>query len=204
MEGWRNFALGLAAVVASMVLLFSVPPGEFVTATFLSTSCMVVVSFVLGLRWKGSPSARAVAAGIASAVVLYLVFAAGAIGIAALHPFGIGVSNAATIYSLIVSPGNAVYVQVSVLLFDSAGYESFFRGIVQARLKGVMGVWSAPVVAAIDAGIHFVTLNPLWVATTFVADLAWGLTFHFSGRLSASFTSHFVWDLSVFLLFPLR
>jgi len=187
-----------------MVLLFSVPAPEFVAATFLSTTCMIIVSLVLGLRWRGKPTAKALAAGIASAAVLYLVFAAGAVGIGVLHPFGIAASDSASIYSLIASPGNAAYVQVAVLLFDSAGYESFFRGILQARLRQALGPWAAPAVAGIDAAVHIVTLNPLWVATTFVADLAWGLTFHLSGRLSASFTSHFIWDVTVFLLFPLR
>ena len=203
-RSWAVLGGCLAAVVASMVLLFTVPTGAFVAATFLSTSCMVVASLALGLRWRKVPSARAVVAGIASAAVLYLAFGAGDLGIRALHPLGISPSSAASIYSLIVSPGNAAYIQVGVLLFDSAGYESFFRGVLQARLRPLLGPWGAPAVAAFDAAVHVVSMNPLWVATTFVADLAWGLTFHYSGRLSASFVSHFVWDVTIFLLFPLR
>jgi len=187
-----------------MVLLFTVPAWEFVAATFASTSCMIVVSYALGLRLGGRPSPRAVAAGVASAAVLYLVFSAGDIAIRSIHPLGIGTASAASIYSLIVSPGNSVYTQVAVLLFDSAGYESFFRGILQARMEPRLGPWSAPAVAAVDAAVHVLTLNPLWVATTFMADTAWGLTFHYSGKLSASFASHIVWDISVFMILPLR
>jgi len=187
-----------------MVMLFTVPAGSFVAATFVSTSCMIAVSYALGLRWRGGVPAKAVLAGLASAACLYLVFIAGNAAITTLQPFGISVSDASSIYSLIASPGNPAYVQVAVLLFDSAGYESFFRGIIQAHLKPTMGPWAAPTVAALDAAVHVMTMNPLWVATTFVADLAWGLTFHYSGRLTSSFASHLVWDLSVFLLFPLR
>jgi membrane protease YdiL (CAAX protease family) len=202
-SAWKLPA-GVAAVVASMCVLFTVPPGAFVPATFVSTSCMIAASWSLGLRWRGTPTLRAVLAGLASAAALYLVFAAGDAWIKAFHPLGIGAESAASIYSLIVSPGNAVYTQVAVLLFDSAGYESFFRGVLQARLKPRLGPGSAAAVAAFDAAVHIMTLNPLWVATTFVADLAWGLTFHYSGRLSASFVSHLAWDLAVFLAFPLR
>ena len=202
--GRRGLAVGFVVVAASMAALFTVPSGYFVAATFLSTGCMVVTSYSLGLRWKARPPASAILAGLASAAALYLVFAAGNVGITTLHPFGIEPSSAASIYSLVVSRGNAPYTQVAVLLFDSAGYEAFFRGILQARLRRSLGPWSAPAVAAVDAAIHILTMNPLWVATTFFADLVWGLTYHFSGRLSASFTSHFVWDLSVFVLFPFR
>lgn len=200
----RRLAAATGLVVASMALLFRVPAGYFVAATFLSTSCMVASSYALGLRPAGIPPAKAVVVGLVSAAVLYAVFAAGGAAIAVLHPFGVSASEAASIYSLIVSPGNPAYVQAAVLVFDSAGYESFFRGVLQARLKPSLGQWSAAAVAAFDAALHLLTLNPLWVATTFVADLAWGLTFHYSGRLSSSFASHLVWDLSVFLIFPLR
>ena len=187
-----------------MAVLFSVPAGYFIAATFLSTSCMVGVGCALGLRWRERPRAKAVLTGLASAAILYVVFAAGNAAIMTVHTPGISSSNAASIYSLIASPGNSAYLQAAVLVFDSAGYESFFRGVVQARLKPSMGPWAAPTVAAFDAAVHIITMNPLWVATTFVADLVWGLTFHYSGRLSASFVSHLVWDISVFILFPLR
>lgn len=143
-------------------------------------------------------------AGVVSAAILYLVFLVGNAGISELHPFGIGAANASSIYALIASPAVPIYVQVSVLLFDSAGYESFFRGVLQSRLRPRLGAGSAPAVAALDAAIHILTLNPLWVATTFIADLAWGLTFHYSKGLAAPFTSHLLWDLAIFIFFPIR
>ncbi len=204
MAARTRFALGFALVLASMVLLFTVPPGDFIAATFVSTSCMLLASYASGLRWTRRPSVRPVAWGIVSAAALYLVFVAGNETIRQLHPFGIQSSNAASIYSLIASSANPAYLQVAALLFDAAGYESFFRGTLQAHLGARLGVGSAPAVAALDAAIHIITLNPLWVATTFIADLVWGLTYHYSGDLTSSFTSHFVWDIVIFLVFPLR
>ncbi|HKT22509.1 MAG TPA: CPBP family intramembrane glutamic endopeptidase [Nitrososphaerales archaeon] len=193
----------LAAVVASMVVLFTVPPGYFAAATFGSTAVMMAAAYALGgLRpqWKVKPAR--VAAGVASAVGLYLIFYLGGIGIDALHPFGITSASESSIYSLIASPSNPLYLQVGVLFFDAAGYESLFRGVLQRRLTPRMGVGSAPAVALLDAMLHLVTLNPVWVGATFVTDLVWGLTYHYGKGTQASFTSHFLWDLAIFIVRP--
>jgi membrane protease YdiL (CAAX protease family) len=95
-------------------------------------------------------------------------------------------------------------VQAGVLLFDSVGYESFFRGVLQEKMRPRLGAGAAPAVALLDAGLHLATLNPLWVATTFVADLGWGLTYRYGGRLPASVTSHLAWDVAIFLVRPIK
>jgi membrane protease YdiL (CAAX protease family) len=107
-----------------------------------------------------------------------------------------------SIYSLIASPVNPIYLQAGVLLFDAAGYESFFRGVLQDRLQTRMGVVAAPVVALFDAGLHLATLNLVWVGATFVADLVWGLTYYYGKGKQSSFVSHFVWDLAIFIIRP--
>jgi len=195
--------LGAAVVVLSMVALFTLPGEYFVAATFASTGCMMAAALWLGaLRPLRSPKYAAIALGIFSASILYLVFVGGAAAVDALHPFGISSASETSIYSLIASPSNPVSVQVLVLFFDAAGYESFFRGVLQKRLASKMGVAAAPVVAAIDACIHIVTLNPIWVVGTFVTDLVWGLTYRYGGGTTASFTSHFLWDLAIFMVRP--
>jgi membrane protease YdiL (CAAX protease family) len=186
-----------------MVVLLVLPREYFDAATFASTSCMILVSYALGLRWARRPSVRGLTAGVGMAVILYLVFAAGNLGINTIRPFGISSSSASSIYSLIASPSNPLPLQAAVLLFDAAGFESFFRGTVQSRLRTKLGAGAAPLVAAADAAIHSVTLNPLWVLATFIVDLGWGMTYHYTKELSASFTSHLVWDVMIFLVLPL-
>jgi membrane protease YdiL (CAAX protease family) len=109
-----------------------------------------------------------------------------------------------SIYSLISAPSNPLYLQVAVLLFDAAGFEGYFRGVLQQRLRPRAGVLSAPAVALVDASVHVVTFNPLWVGATFVTDLLWGLTYHYGKGTQASFTSHLVWDLAIFIIRPIR
>jgi membrane protease YdiL (CAAX protease family) len=185
-----------------MAVLFSVPAGYFVVATFMSTTCMIVAAFALGAVRR--PLGRvpvSLALGVASAAILYLVFYAGGTAVDALHPFGMTSASENSIYSLVASASNPLWLQVLVLLFDSAGYEAFFRGVLQEKLQGRLGLGAAPAVALIDAGVHVITLNPIWVAGTFVTDLAWGVTYY-RGSLSSSFTSHFLWDLAIFVIRP--
>lgn len=195
--------LGIGAVVASMVAMFTVPSAYFADATFVSTAVMMAAAYGLGLRPKRAwPKPGSLALGVVSAIALYLVFYLGAAAIDALHPLGITSASESSIYSLIASGSNPRYLQVALLLFDSAGYESFFRGVLQGRLAPRLGLGAAPAVALLDAGVHLFTLNPVWVVATFVTDLFWGLTFHYGKGTGASFTSHFLWDLAIFIVRP--
>jgi membrane protease YdiL (CAAX protease family) len=203
LAGFPRLAGGLAVVVASMVVLFAVPPGYFVDATFVSTSCMIVAALYLGgLRLPVKVLYRSILLGLATATGLYLVFYAGGAAVDQLHPFGITSASEESIYSLVASPSNPLYVQVTLLLFDSAGYESFFRGVLQSRLQARIGPAAAVLVALLDAGLHVVTLNPIWVGGTFVTDLVWGLTYYYGKGLQGSFASHYLWDLAIFVLRP--
>jgi membrane protease YdiL (CAAX protease family) len=200
----RGLALGLAVVVASMLVLFTVPQSYFVAATFASTVCMLVAALAVGgFRPSRRIEFASMAVGLGSAALLYLIFYAGGWAVAAFHPLGITSASETSIYSLISSPSNPLYLQGGVLLFDSAGYESFFRGVLQNRLRPRIGVLSAPAVAVFDAALHIATLNPLWVGATFVTDLVWGLTYHYGRGTQASFTSHLVWDVAIFIIRPI-
>jgi membrane protease YdiL (CAAX protease family) len=201
--------LGFLVVAASMVVMFTVPSRDFLAAAYGSTACMAVVGYLLSGGTPGysrlfHPRPWTIVLGLATAVLLYAVFYAGNLGINAVHPLGISASNEGSIYSLISSPGNPVYVQVGVLAFDSVGYESFFRGVLQTRLQPRMGLASVFIVALMDASLHVFTLNPLWMVTTFLADSVWGLTYYYSKDLSSNTTSHFVWDVVIFLVLPIK
>lgn len=188
--------------MATMLVLFTAPPAYFAVATVVSTTCMLAASYSLGVfRGRPKPRPKSILIGAASAAVLYLLFYLGAAAIDSLHPFGITAASESSIYSLIASPSNPVFAQVGLLVLDSAGYESLFRGFALSRLQGRMGMFAAPTVALIDAGIHIATLNPVWVVATFVTDLTWGLTYQ-GGKLQASFTSHLLWDIAIFIVRP--
>ena len=189
-----------------MTPLFVAPPMDFVVATFFAMTVMIVVTFLL-TRYRNlfRPSLSSLAVGVLSAVLLYLVFYAGnlAIGVALLP--GLGTPSENQVYSLIASPSNPLYIQVAVLAFDAVGYESFFRGVLVRRSASSLGPGSIFLAAAIDSVIHLLSLNPIWVVTTFIADSIWGLTYYYTGKsLSSSVTSHFLWDIAIFVVAPIH
>lgn len=200
-----RLALWFLIVFASMVALFLLPSQYFIAATFASMACMIAVTYFL-THYSGlfRPRLVTVVMGFVSAVALYLVFYLGNAGIATLHPLGLSSSTENSIYSLIASPSNPLYLQVGVLAFDAVGYESFFRGVLQTRLEPRFGARSPFLVALLDAAIHILTLNPLWVVTTFIADSCWGVTYHYSKDLTSNTLSHFVWDILIFIILPIH
>ena len=187
-----------------MVVLFVVPSGLFVVTTFGATGVMIIAALFADGSSRPKPTFRSIAIGLASALLLYLVFYCGNLTIVRFGFPGVSGPTGEPIYSLISAPSNPLILQVGVLAFDAIGYESFFRGTLQKRLQPSLGASSAGLVALVDAGLHLVTGNLLWVATTFVADSVWGLTYFYSKDLSANLASHFLWDIAIFIIRPIR
>jgi len=193
------------AVGVALTLLFLAPRKFFVPGTFVATTVMIVAALLTrGFPRKRGASLRGVLLGILSAAGLYGVFFLGNYAVHSLNIPGLGGAQESTIYSLIASASNRLYLQVGVLLFDAVGYESFFRGTLQQGLQERIGGWGVVPVSALDAALHIATLNPLWVATTFLADIVWGITYYYGRGFASSATSHFVWDLAIFIIRPIQ
>ena len=196
--------LGLALVAAAMMPLFVLPKEDFAFSTIFATSCMTGAALASGnYRRLFAPKPWTIGLGLVGAAALYLLFFLGNRAIIALHPFGITASAEGSIYSLIASPGNPLPLQVLVLAFDALGFESYFRGTLQARWGTRLGVGAPFAVAAVDSLIHVASFNLLWVVATFVVDSVWGLTFYRSRDLTSSMASHFVWDIAIFIVLPI-
>jgi membrane protease YdiL (CAAX protease family) len=200
----RRLLFGTLAVVAALLGLFLAPRTYFVAATFVATGVMIVSAYFVKLAPVRTRSLSVtLMVGAVSALALYGIFYAGNSGVNALNVPGLSPSSEGSIYALIASPSNPLAVQVGVLAFDAVGYEAYFRGVLQGRLQGRLGVGSAFVVAMFDAVLHLATMNLLWVGTTFVADTVWGITYYYGGGVRSSVASHFLWDLAIFILRPI-
>jgi membrane protease YdiL (CAAX protease family) len=187
-----------------MTEMFTTPHSYFVPASFVSTISMIAVTFLLGRfgsTVRGFSSIR-FAVGILTAVVLYLIFLGGNAFLRDYAPFGISASNEGGIYSLFA--GTPIPLLLVVLAFDAVGFESYFRGNLQRWLQPKIGLAGVFLVAALDASIHFSTMNPLFPATTFIADSVWGLNYYYTKDLYSNISSHFFWDLLVFVLLPIK
>ncbi len=166
---------------------------------------MGVAIWLTALRNLFNPRVWTLAIGVLSAFLLYGVFYGGNVLIEKLKPFGIQQTSESTIYSLISS--HPIELQIVILALDAVGFELYFRGTLQKRLalslknKAILGVFLA---AFIDSAIHLISLNLLWVITTFVADSVWGLTYFYTKDLSSSIASHFIWDVAIFVIAPIK
>ncbi len=199
----RRIVSATVLVAGSLLALFEAPRTYFVAGTFAATTVMVASAYFIRKPLdKSVQGPKPWALGLASALILYGVFYGGNLALKSGLIPGVGLQES-SIYSLIASPTNPLWVQVAVLTFDAAGFEAFFRGTLQKTLAPKLGVWAVPGVALFDSALHVATFNPLWVITTFVADVAWGLTYRYSKGFPASFTSHLAWDLAIFVLKPI-
>lgn len=186
-----------------MIEMFVIPRQYFVLGSIVSTSTMICVALLLTrYRELFRPAYWRFGIGILLAFLLYFIFYAGNLAIKTQGLLGMGVSNEQSIYGLFSN--TPAPLLVIVFLLDAIGFESYFRGNLQSLFAARLGVGSVFVVALIDSLIHFSAMNPLFPATTFVADSVWGLNYYVTKDLYSTIASHFLWDIMIFMLLPIH
>ncbi|MBE6201582.1 MAG: CPBP family intramembrane metalloprotease [Rikenellaceae bacterium] len=169
-----------------------------VVLTGLATWC----SPELREQVRGLLSLRNVALGVAIAVALWGVFWIGEKVAVWMFPFAEG--QIGSIYSM-KQGTNPWIIGALLLLVIGPAEELFWRGFVQQRLGKRWGPWMGFVATtAVYALVHIWSLNFMLVASAAVVGGAWGLIYRFWPKgLGALVVSHAVWDVAVFLLFPI-
>jgi len=196
--------LGFAVVALTMIEMFTIPKSYFVLGSIVSTTSMACIAYlVLGdAALKSKFSFSRIGVGILTALILYFVFYLGNYGINALSLPGLKPGNEQGIYGLFSNV--PIPLLILVLVLDAIGFEYYFRGTLQSLFAKKIGIGAVLVVAIIDAAIHVSTLNPLFPATVIVADSIWGLNYYYTKDLYSTVISHFLWDLLIFVLFPIH
>lgn len=138
--------------------------------------------------------------GIWSAALLYGIFWAGHFLSVRILPFAAGQVDA--IYAL--RAGENSWIIAGVLIFVIAPAEEFFwRGFIQRRLANRYGVSVGVVLAAgIYALVHGWSLNLMLVGAAAVCGVFWGTLFAMTGSLWPGIISHALWDVTIFILWP--
>ena len=139
--------------------------------------------------------------GVLSAAFLYAVFFVGHRVSTRLLPFAAGQVSA--IYG-IREGQNPLHIALLLVLLIGPAEEIFWRDFVQRRLCGRCGLPIGFVLtAAIYAGVHVWSFNPMLIAAAAVCGAYWGLLFAATGRLWPCIVSHAVWDVMIFVLWPI-
>ncbi len=199
--------LPLAATVllaaALWFITFALEWASFWIKISLSAALLAGIAIVLDPRarhefgWGG----RAVALGLASAALLYLIFWTGrTISIAIFDFAGRQIGG---IYHK--GAGMPMGVIATLLFFVTGPSEEiYWRGYLQRSLMERFGRWPGWAAAtAIYAGVHIWSFNFMLVGAAAVAGAFWGAMYARTGSLAPVIISHAVWSTVIFAVAPM-
>ena len=177
---------------------------NFWFAMSISASILWLLSIFLGKNFSKqfSFSSKEVALGLVSAVALYGVFYLG--NYLSTAWFDFAKPQIGNIYSM--KDGNNLYlVGVLLLILIGPAEEIFWRGYVQRTVGHKYGDWTAFILTTlVYTLVHVWSFNFMLIMAAMVCGAFWGLMFMFNKKNLVSLViSHAVWDLSVFILFPI-
>lgn len=177
---------------------------NFWFAMSISASILWLLSIFLGKDFgkQFKFSTNEVLLGLFSAVVLYGVFYLG--NYLSTAWFDFAKPQIGNIYSM--KDGNNLYlVGILLLVLIGPAEEIFWRGYVQRTLGSKYGDWTAFILTTlVYTLVHIWSFNFMLIMAAMVCGAFWGLMFMFNKKNLVSLViSHAVWDLSVFILFPI-
>ncbi len=143
---------------------------------------------------------RDIVIGMASALALYAIFWVGHQLALRLLPFA-----ADQISSVYAKREQLDLVWIGFLLFFLIGpsEEIFWRGFVQRRLELSLGEPAALLMTtAVYALVHIWTLNLILILAAAVVGLFWGWLYARERSLVSVMLSHALWDVLIFVIFP--
>ncbi len=143
---------------------------------------------------------RDIVIGMASALALYAIFWVGHQLAPRLLPFA-----ADQISSVYAKREQLDLVWIGFLLFFLIGpsEEIFWRGFVQRRLSERLGEPAALLMTtAVYALVHIWTLNLILITAAAVVGLFWGWLYARERSLVSVMLSHALWDVLIFVIFP--
>lgn len=163
---------------------------------------MISISMTKDFKKQFAFSFKEIAIGVLSAVVLYGVFYLG--NYLSTAWFDFAKPQIGNIYSM--KDGNNLYlVGILLLILIGPAEEIFWRGYIQRTLGTKYGDWMAFIITTlIYTLVHLWSFNFMLIMAAMVCGAFWGLMFMYNKKnIVALIISHAVWDLSVFILFPI-
>ncbi len=99
---------------------------------------------------------------------------------------------------------SVVWIFALIALLIAPAEELVWRGWIQNRLQEKIGQKKAFFLTAlIYSGIHAWSLNPPLLLAAFVLGLHWGYLFRRFQSIVPGLISHVLWDLAIFVVFPI-
>jgi len=200
----RSVYLSIAAAFVLWFFVFAYPAGNYWIKLIFSASLLAVVGLISSRREMKALFAfkmRHLWVGIGSALLLYGIFWIGK-GVANLL-FSFATGQIASIYAT-KTQLDTLLIGLFLMFLMGPAEEIFWHGFVQRRLverygatAGVLGT------VAVYALVHAVSLNLMLVLAAGVCGLFWGLLYQREQNLIPLIISHSLWDVLIFVLFPM-
>lgn len=199
------WAVAVAAVLWGVMFSpWTAPHLNFWIGMTCSALVLITISHLLRNRWGGrkfSHSIGEVALGIVCAVALWVIFWICNEISRLIIPFA--GTQVGSIYALRTG-NNPWVVGAMLLLVIGPAEELFWRGTVQRAISAKRG----PVVAFILTTaaytlVHIWSFNLMLIGAAGVCGVFWGLLYAWRRNLTAALVSHCLWDVAVFLIFPI-
>jgi membrane protease YdiL (CAAX protease family) len=143
-----------------------------------------------------------IAVGLLSAAILYFVFLGG--DRLSNLVFDFADKQVTGIYDN-KSLSNPLIIGLLLLFVIGPSEEIFWRGFVQDTLAQKFGDNSGWIIASlVYGGVHIAAWNFMLFAAALVCGLFWGWVFKKYKSLWPGIISHAIWDLTIFVLIPVR
>lgn len=170
----------------------------------LSTSILISYSIFLGkeqlkgvIRYKH----KWLIIGIASAIILYLIFYLGYYS--SDYLFAFTHQQVTNIYST-QNQADKVYIGLALLLWIGPAEEIFWRGFAQHNLTLKYGETKGYVITTlIYALVHIWAFNFMLFMAALICGLFWGWMFKKYKSLVPVIISHSLWDVLIFVIMPI-
>lgn len=178
--------------------LFNFWIGIAVSASILTLLAIVLKRDILKqFHW----SWRAVGLGLLAAGALWVVFYLGEFFSSLL--FGFAREQVDGIYAL-KEGQNKLFIALGLLFVMGPAEEIFWRGFVQQNFINRYGEWKGLAIATLlYALVHVWSFNFMLLMSALVCGIFWGLMYRYNKNLVPLVVSHAVWDVMVFILFPI-
>lgn len=143
----------------------------------------------------------AIILGLLSAVVLWLIFYLGEYFSTLLFDFAR--PQVDSIYSM-RDGYNKILIGVGLLFIIGPAEEIFWRANIQQFFIDKYGEWKALIITTlIYALVHIWSFNFVLIMAALICGAFWGLMYRYNKNLVPLVISHAVWDVAIFIVFPI-
>jgi membrane protease YdiL (CAAX protease family) len=173
----------------------------WLTMGFAAVSLILMTAFLSdNFRNQFSFSGKDIFIGLASAAILYFVFILGNFFSSLLFDFSR--EQVGSIYKM-KEGANPLFLSILLVVLVGPAEEIFWRGFVQRTLISKFGEWTALIATTlIYSLVHIWSFNFMLIMAAMACGAFWGFLYKYNKNLVTLIVSHAVWDVSVFILFP--